>query len=347
VYLSPWDRNHKDYARSEYITYYRNQLRELLTGYGPIHEVWLDGANGGKGYYGGAKEDRKIDRRTYYDWPNTWQIVRELQPDACIFSDCGPDIRYVGNERGMAGETCWATLNREDFAPGAADNKRLNSGDRPGTHWVPADCDVSIRPGWFYHATEDDNVRSPENLVTLYFASIGRGAGLLLNLPPDRRGRIHENDIQSLRGFRRLLDETFATDFASGAHISASNVRGGNAAFAPKNLLDNNSKTYWATDDQLTAASVELTLSKPSTFNVVMLQEYIPLGQRITAFTVEAFINNEWQKIGEATSIGHKRLLRTTPATTDRVRIIITGAAACPTLSTLGLYFCPVEFTEK
>src|ERR1022692_420784 len=189
VYLSPWDRNHKDYGHPEYLTYYRSQLRELLTHYGNISEVWFDGANGGLGYYGGARETRTIDRMTYYDWPTTWQIVRDLQPMACLFSDVGPDVRWVGNERGIAGKTCWATLSPEGFSPGYANESRLNSGDRPGTRWIPAECDVSIRPGWFYHEKEDDAVKTPEQLLELYYQSVGRGANFLLNLPPDRRGR--------------------------------------------------------------------------------------------------------------------------------------------------------------
>ena len=166
VYLSPWDRNHADYGRPDYLDYYRNQLRELMTGYGPLFEVWFDGANGGDGYYGGAREKRTIDRRTYYDWENTRQIVRDLQPDAVMFSDAGPDVRWVGNENGIAGDPCWATLNRDDFAPGEADEARLNPGDRPGTHWLPAECDVSIRPGWFYHASEDAKVKTPPTCST-------------------------------------------------------------------------------------------------------------------------------------------------------------------------------------
>ena len=202
VYLSPWDRNRADYGTPAYITYYRNQIRELLTGYGPVFEIWFDGANGGDGFYGGAKEKRVIDRKTFYHWPETWELVRALQPGTCIWSDAGPDARWVGNESGVAGQTCWATLNRADFAPGQADMKRLSSGDRPGTDWVPAECDVSIRPGWFYHSKDDDKVRSPQNLLELYFKSVGRGASLLLNVPPDRRGQIHKNDVQALREFR-------------------------------------------------------------------------------------------------------------------------------------------------
>jgi hexosaminidase len=216
IYLSPWDRSRAEYGTPEYITYFRNQLRELLTNYGPIFEVWFDGANGGDGFYGGAKEKRMIDRKTYYDWPNTWKLVRELQPGACIWSDGGPDVRWVGNEDGMADETCWATLNGADFAPGQADMKRLSSGDRPGTDWIPAECDVSIRPGWFYHAKEDGKVRPPQNLFDLYMKSVGRGAALILNLPPDRRGQIHENDVRALLEFRRMVDSAFANDLARG-----------------------------------------------------------------------------------------------------------------------------------
>jgi alpha-L-fucosidase len=150
VYLSPWDRNHKDYGRPEYITYYRNELRELLTNYGDIFTVWFDGANGGDGFYGGAREKRQIDNRTYYDWEHTWQIVRELMPGAVMFSDGGPDFRWVGNESGIAGDPCWETLNAAGRYPGGS-SAHLNSGERPGTHWLPAECDVSIRPGWFYH----------------------------------------------------------------------------------------------------------------------------------------------------------------------------------------------------
>ena len=246
VYLSPWDRNHKDYGRPEYVAYYRNQLRELLTGYGDIFTVWFDGANGGDGYYGGAREMRRIDNRTYYDWANTWKIVRELMPMAVMFSDVGPDFRWVGNEQGMAGETCWATINVGDGVPGST-QANLNQGERPGTDWVPAECDVSIRPGWFYHASQDDQVKTPQQLLDIYYQSVGRGACLNLNLPPDRRGQIHENDVRSLREFRRILDETFARNLAGQAKLSADNVRGNDKRFAAENLIDGDRNTYWAT----------------------------------------------------------------------------------------------------
>lgn len=333
IYLSPWDRNHKDYGKPEYITYYRNQLRELLTNYGPIFEVFLDGANGGDGYYGGARETRRIDRETYYDWPNTWALIRKLQPNANIFSDAGPDVRWVGNERGVAGETCWATLNRNDFVPGRADEARLNRGDRPGTDWVPAECDVSIRPGWFYHEKEDNKVRTPEDLMDLYFSSVGRGGSFLLNLPIDRRGRIHENDVKSLLEFRKHLDQTFMTNLAKGARIIATNSR---RQFSPINLIDDSRESYWTTDKDI--AELVISFAKPVTFNVVRLREYLPLGQRIEAFELDAWDEGGWKQFAKGTSIGSCRLTRSNYITTTKVRLRITQAAAPPALSEIGIF---------
>jgi len=338
IYLSPWDRNRADYGRPEYITYFRNQLRELLTNYGPIFEVWLDGANGGDGFYGGAREMRKIDRKTYYDWPNTWKLIRELQPDACIWSDGGPDVRWAGNEIGRANQTCWETLNAADFAPGEADEKRLSSGDRPGTDWVPPDCDVSIRPGWFYHAKEDGKVKSADNLVDIYFNSVGRGASLLLNVPPDRRGKIHENDIRALTEFRRKLDTLFMRNLASDARITASNVRGNNARFTVGNVLDDRRQTYWATDDSVTNAELVLEFKRPATFNVVRLREFLPLGQRIEAFALDAWQVDSWVEFGKGTSIGNCRLMRTRSLTTEKIRLRILRSAACPAVSEFGVF---------
>jgi alpha-L-fucosidase len=342
VYVSPWDRNHKDYGRPAYLTYFRNQLRELLTGYGPVFEIFLDGANGGDGFYGGARETRRIDRETYYDWATTWQLVRELQPDACLFSDAGPDVRWVGNERGVAGDTNWGSLNRGDFVPGRADPARLNRGDRPGTDWVPAECDVSIRPGWFYHQHEDSKVRSARNLVDLYYSSVGRGASLLLNLAPDRRGQIPEPDVESLREFRRLLDATFARDLARGAKATASNTRGqGDKQFSPRNAIDGRRDTYWATDDHLQTPELIVDLGREVTFNVVRLREYLPLGQRVEAFSLDAWLNGRWEEFASGTSIGNCRLLRGKFVTTAKVRLRITQAPVCPALAELALFAEP------
>jgi alpha-L-fucosidase len=346
VYLSPWDRNHKDYARPEYIVYYRNQLRELLTSYGEIFTVWFDGANGGDGYYGGAREKRQIDNRTYYDWKNTWQIVRELMPGAVMFSDGGPDFRWVGNENGIAGDPCWATLNIEGRYPGGS-SEHLNSGERPGTAWLPAECDVSIRPGWFYHAKEDARVKSPQRLLDIYYKSVGRGADLNLNLPPDRRGRIHENDIQSLTEFRRILDATFSRNLAKGASLTASNTRGNATQFAAKNVLDGKRDTYWATDDTVTTPELVLAFSKPITFNVVSLREYLPLGQRVEAFALDQFKDGQWTEFANGTSIGNLRLVRTENVTTHKVRLRITQSPVCPALAEFGLYAEPAQVQAK
>ena len=341
IYLSPWDRNRADYGTPAYIPHYRDQLRELLTNYGPIFEVWFDGANGGDGYYGGARETRNIDRRTYYDWPNTWALVRELMPEANMFADGGPDVRWVGNERGRAGDPCWATLNQADFAPGQADEKRLNRGDRPGTDWVPAECDVSIRPGWFYHAAEDAKVKTPEQLLDIYYASVGRGACLNLNVPPDQRGQIADPDVRSLREFRRILDATFAHDLARDAKLTASNVRGGESQFGPKNLVRHKAGRYWATDDAVTTPEVVLTWPKPVTFNVVSLKEYLPLGQRIESFALDQWKDGQWVQFAAGTSIGSHRLIRGEFVTTGKLRLRITGAPVCPALAELGVFAEP------
>jgi alpha-L-fucosidase len=346
TYLSPWDRNHKDYAKPEYLTYYRNQLRELLTQYGPIFEMWFDGANGGDGFYGGAREKRSIDNRTYYDWSNTWQIVRELQPDACMFSDGGPDVRWVGNESGFAGETCWATFNAAEARPGSAGRGSLNQGDRPGTHWMPAEVDVSIRPGWFYHANQDGAVKTVPHLVKIYYESVGRGANLILNMPPDRRGIIHENDVKALREWKGVLDATFATDLAKGAKVTASNVRGNDERFAPANVLDGKRETYWATDDAVMTPELTLDLGKPATFNVVKIMEYIPLGQRIDSFALDSWNDGKWEEFASGTSIGNQRLVRTRTITASKLRLRITGAAACPAISEIGLFAGPVQLGD-
>lgn len=342
VYLSPWDRNHKDYATPEYVTYYRNQLRELLTNYGELFVVWFDGANGGDGYYGGARETRKIEAKTYYDWENSWQMVRELMPNAVMFSDAGPDIRWVGNENGFAGDPCWATMdmgNPERYPGGLSEG--LNSGERPGTVWLPAECDVSIRPGWFYHAQEDAKVKSPAQLLDIYYKSVGRGSCLNLNLPPDRRGMIHENDVKSLREFRRILDATFLNNLAKKAKLSANSTRGNSAEFSPAKVLDGNPRTFWSTDDRATAPKLVMGFDVPVTFNVVDLREFLPLGQRIEEFVLDQWQNGKWREFAKGTSIGNRRLMRCGKVTTSKVRLRITKAPVCPALTELGLYAEP------
>jgi alpha-L-fucosidase len=338
LYLSPWDRNHPEYGRAAYLDYYRNQLRELLTEYGEITEVWFDGANGGTGYYGGAKEERRIDRETYYDWQETWSLVKSLQPGALIFSDAGPDIRWIGNERGFAGETNWSTINTEGIVVGQADAAYLNTGDPNGGQWVVPLCNTSIRPGWFYHAAEDDRVKSPQELLEVYYKSVGRNCVLLLNVPPDKRGLFHENDIAALREFRRILDETFAVNLAAGKRVTADNYRQMQSKFAPGNVTDADTQSYWATDDGVLAGTLEIDLGRRTYFDRIMLQEPIRFGQRISEFAVDAQVDGEWTEIARGTTIGYKRLLRVPSVETDRVRIRIEQANNVPALSNFGLF---------
>lgn len=339
VYLSPWDRNYSEYGKPAYITYYRNQMKELFTQYGPVFEMWFDGANGGDGYYGGARETRRINGATYYDWPTTLKLVRSMQPNVIFFSDAGPGVRWVGNERGVAGETNWNTISTDTlFAGKGGIEELLNTGSPDGKKWVPAEVDVSIRPGWFYHAKEDSLVKSPEKLFEIYLTSVGRGSTLLLNVPPDRRGLFHENDVKALEGFRELLNREFANNLALEAKVTASSFRGNAKMFAPANITDGNKNTYWATNDNVTAGSFEINLGKTSTVKYILLQEYIKLGQRIKSFTVEVWKDNAWQKVAEATTIGYKRILKIEPVETDKIRVDIIASKACPVISNMEVY---------
>lgn len=347
VYCSPWDRNSPLYGKPEYVTdVYRKQLKELYGNYGQLFMVWHDGANGGDGYYGGAKETRKIDRSTYYGWDITWGIARTLQPGATIFGDVGPDVRWVGNERGIAGETCWA--NYTPHAPEAGKepgngfvlDKEGTEGHRDGSYWMPAECDVALRPGWFYHADQDDKVKSPATLLDLYYKSVGRGACLDLGLSPNRLGLLHDNDVKSLTDFGTIIKNTFALNLAKGATLTASNIRGPNKAkYGPAQLLDADRYTYWATDDKVTTPELTIDMHQPKTFNVIRLRENIKLGQRIDAVAFDTFVNGQWQQIATATSIGGNRLIRLAQdVTASKVRLRVTKAAACVALSDIGLF---------
>lgn len=339
VYLSPWDRNHAEYGTAAYVDVYRNQLRELLTQYGEIFEVWHDGANGGDGYYGGARETRHIDKRTYYGWPETWQLVRELQPNAVIFSDAGPDIRWIGNESGIAPDPCWARINPEGIIPGEADVRVLAQGHPDGEVWRPAEVDVSIRKGWFYHPEEEP--KSLPHLLDIYYQSVGNGCCLLLNLTPDRDGLIPDQDVRRLQEFRAALDATFALDLAAERPASASNHRG--PGFEPNRLTDGDRDTYWAADDDVRQATVTVDLPPGTRFNRVRVQEQIALGQRIAAFAVEARGPDGWQEVSAGQTIGARRILRFPDVEADAVRLIIREALACPTLSTFEVYHATTE----
>jgi alpha-L-fucosidase len=332
VYLSPWDRNRADYGTPAYVAYYHNQLREVLSNYGEIFMVWMDGANGGDGYYGGAREKRSIDARTYYGMDEIRKIVATLQPNAVIFGDDRADIRWIGNEAGQVPDTVWETFAR-------GQNNGV-SGTRGGELWHPAEVDVSIRPGWFYHASEDARVKTPQQLIDIYFNAVGHGCDLNLNFPPNQQGLLGVNDTTNARAMRRILDETFATNLVAQAKVSASATRTGD--FAAANVLDARRDTFWAAPDGVKTAELTFETAKPITFDVVLLQEVIELGQRLDGFSLDAWENNDWHEVLKQRSVGYKRLDRlATPVTTTKVRLRL-NAPVAPVLASFGLYLQPV-----
>ncbi|MBN1873363.1 MAG: alpha-L-fucosidase [Anaerolineae bacterium] len=385
LYLSPWDRHEATYGTDAYNDYFKRQLTELLTQYGPIAEVWFDGACG----------EGPNGKRQVYDWEGYYRVIRTLQPEAVI-AISGPDVRWVGNEDGIARENEWSVVPvftpDRDIAESQLEmnrrwtqmdaDKDIKTGEnlcgfatnevianevigndfvRPdigdacvpdlGSRarilrtlskeraerliWYPAECDVSIRPGWFYHASQDKQVKTPEMLVDLYFKSVGRNAALLLNLPPDTRGLIHEQDVKHLLGMRRLLDEIFARNLASGTTVTASHAKEGHPAQA---TLDGNPDTYWTTEDWQETATLDYDLGEEKTFSVILLQEYIAVSQRIEQFVIEAHTPHGWETVASGGTVGYKRLLRCQATTTDKVRVRIEGARFAPTLSNFGLF---------
>ncbi|WP_160711922.1 alpha-L-fucosidase [Chitinophaga solisilvae] len=330
VYLSPWDRNHPEYGTPTYNQVFANTLNEVLSNYGPVFEQWFDGANGGN-----VKQP--------YDWNLFHSVVYKNQPNAVIFSDVGPGCRWVGNENGIAGTTNWSTLNVTGFAPGEAGPpaKSLNEGNEDGEKWIPAECDVSIRPGWFYSPDTDDKVKTVNQLLDIYYGSVGRNGNLILNVPIDRDGVIHPNDSTRLMELRKVLDASFKNNLAKNAVITATDTRTGNAAVKVKHLNDGANATYWATTDKATKAAITLSFKKPVTFNRLVLQEYIALGQRVKAFTVEILENGRKKEIASETTIGHKRILRLPDYTTTEVYINITDAKAAPVISEVQLFEAP------
>lgn len=321
IYLSPWDRNHPDYGTPAYLTYYRNQLTELLTQYGPLFEVWFDGANGGDGYYGGANEVRTVDKKGYYDWSSTYPIIRQYQPDAVIFSDAGPDIRWVGNEKGYANQTTWSTIFRDSVYGGMPDFGRFAAGQEDGTHWIPTETDVSIRKGWFYHAEEDDQVKTPEQLWDIYCNSVGLNSNLLLNLPVDRRGLVHENDVQSLMRLKEILDQTFQNNLIA-------------ASGAVPILTDGVRETHLSVRDAL-----EIELTQPVEADLWVIQEAIQLGQNIRSFVLKlADEKGDWRTVYEGTTVGNKRIIRFEKQKITAVSFEILAAKSKVNISEVGLY---------
>ena len=339
VYLSPWDRHQANYGTPEYLPYFYAQLHDLLTNYGPVFEVWFDGANGGDGWYGGAKDIRTIDRKNYYNYPRIYEMLDSIQPQSIFFSDGGPGCRWVGNEKGFAGATNWSFLRKGEVHPGYDKSYELQYGHPDGNQWVPAECDVSIRPGWFYHPEEDDRVKSPDQLVDLYYRSVGHNATLLLNFPVDRRGLIHPVDSANAVRFHEMIQQQLKTNLVAGMTPKVSNERGGD--FVASALTDDNFDTYWATEDGVTTADIEFSFDTPTRMNRMMLQEYIPLGQRVKAFVVEYLDKDTWLPVKlneETTTIGYKRLLRFETVETKGMRIRITDARGPLCLSNVGVY---------
>ena len=323
LYCSPWDRNHPAYGRPEYVEVYHAQWRELLTQYGPLCELWFDLANGGDGYYGGAREKRSIDPKTYYRWDELWAMCRHYQPDAVMFSDVGPDVRWCGNESGYTGITCWAKASAGDLAPGEVDKQRLIEGDPVGSRWRPAEACVSIRPGWFWHPTE--RARSGENLFKIWLSSVGRGAGMNLNLPPDRRGLIPVTDILELRRFRNLVETFTAVDLARGRATGE---------FAP--LTDGDPNTWYAADQ--TTAEVVIELGQNADLGGMRIEEAIAYGQRIETFSVDARKWGGWFEVARGATVGSQRILDLSPVNADAVRIRIIASQAPPVLSRVMVY---------
>ena len=332
VYLSPWDRNHPEYGRPAYVTYFRNQLRELLTNYGDIFEVWFDGANGGDGWYGGANETRRIDGKTYYGWAETFRMIRELQPRAVIWNDGGDrgDLRWVGTEAGNIGETNWSLMPSKGDTP----YQMLHYGVEDGDVWCPGETNTSIRPGWFYHDAENEHVKSLSKLMDTYYKSVGRNSTLLLNFPIAPNGRIHPND--SLRGiaFKKMIDEVFVN---GSVEFRVDSLEFATALPESSGTAAANSKFY------------TLNFKQPTSFNRFLAEEDIAQGQRVKKFSLEAEVDGRWQPLKDAlveegdglTTIGHRRIICFPTVTATRLRFKVTDAKCEPVIKRLGVYLAP------
>lgn len=343
IYLSPWDMNSAVYGTDAYNDFFITQLTELLTNYGQIDEVWFDGANG----------EGSNGKKQVYDFNRWYAHIRKLQPKAVI-AIMGPDVRWVGTESGYGRETEWSVLptaeqNQEKIS--SLSQKEVNvvptltgsfkDQDRGGRSkllgatglvWYPAETDVSIRPGWFYHSSEDNKVKSPEKLLDIYYNSVGKNSVLLVNIPPDKNGLINENDIKNLQGWAKLREGTFKTNLAKGALISSPN------GLKTKALLDEKYNTNWTTKGNDTTAVIELDLKTSKTFDVLSVQENISIGQRVEKFTFEYWDGKEWKSAAQGTTIGYKRLIKFKPIKASKVRLRIEQSRLNPSISEFGIY---------
>jgi alpha-L-fucosidase len=332
-YLSPWDRNHPKYGTPEYNDVYANTLTELLSSYGELFEIWWDGANG----------EGPNGKRQVYDFHRFEQIAAQLQPNAVIFSDIGPGCRWAGNENGLIlTETNWCTLDTAGYqrGDGGPPQDTLNRGNENGRNWIPAECDVSIRPGWFYHAEEDAKVKTPDQLFQIYLNSVGRNANLILNVPPDRSGRIHAQDSASLVAFGKKLRDGFEHNLLLGRKRElVSRI----CLFTPKRvkslLNDGNRNTMerlpqgWRSGQM-----VQFDLRRKKKFNTLVLREGIAEGQRIQSFKVEVKQGKAWKEIARSTTIGARKILVFEDIKARRLRVTILGSKGDPWLSEVELY---------
>lgn len=327
LYLSPWDRHESCYGKTlEYNEFYMAQMTELLTRYGDIREVWLDGAKG--------EGEKYMD----YFFDSWFSLIHQLQPAAVIFSDAGPDTRWVGDEAGVAGTTCWSLFNSTSSMIGHTDHKYSSEGDLNGRDWVPAECDVSIRPGWFWHALELP--KSAITLLDIYYKSVGRNCLLLLNVPPNSSGLISEEDVLVLREFTKLRETIFSTNLAEGALVTASSTRGGSDSwFAPSYVLEESIHSYWAPEENQMEWEIYLDMGESKLFNVLKVQEPIHMGQRIMKFHVDILTEEgDWKTITKGTTVGYQRLLRFLTVESKMLRFVIDKSRADPLISYLGPY---------
>ena len=330
VYLSPWDAHSPLYhvnREEDYNAYYLAQLKETLSNpaygnAGKFAEVWMDGARG--------EGAQKVN----YEFEKWFETIRELQGDCLIFSTEGTSIRWIGNERGYAGDPLWQKVNPDKLGTEAALDY-LQHGDSSGTIFSIGEADVSIRPGWFYH--EDQDPKSLEELVEIYFHSVGRGTPLLLNIPPNQAGLFDAKDIERLYEFAAYRNELYKEDLALGAEVFGPAL---SADFACHHLTDGLETSSWASDVGL-PIQLELDLGSPKTFDVIELREDLKLGQRIAAFHVQVEVDGVWQEFGTGFTVGHKRLLRGPLVEAQKVRVMITEAQSKPVLTKISLYKTP------
>lgn len=330
VYISPWDRNHPDYGTPQYNTVFVNMMTELFTNYGPITELWWDGANG----------EGPNGKQQVYDWKLFKSTVRKLSPTTVIFSDVGPDIRWVGNENGIAGSTNWNTLNIDGFTAGAGapSTDTLNAGNVNGTYWIPAECDVSIRPGWFYHQEENEKVKTAEQLFQLYLKSVGRGANLLLNVPPDHRGLFHPADSAALIGFKQLRTENFKNNLLQRATI---HVVSGDSIRPTKN-----NQPYLIKQKQLNHESITIHFQSTTPVNCIVLKEWIQEGQSVEQFYIQ--IRNAHElKSYMYTTIGHQRIISFPTINADDITIHIVAAKKDVKIGALKAYLINENLIEQ